>query len=223
MQQPLLMGLMAGLFALTTAILTLIGVLVATKSSFKLGKRSGDVQQQSADTTRIEQLVGETEALRKEIRALWADNTDLRHKFEMAEKGHEGERDLWAAERRTLTDRQEAEKSATTERHQAEKSATTERHQAEKLAMIDHAAAELRQVATETVSLRAENADLRQKLAETATQMGRTQAELEAAVRGQAQSEAALSQARRTITEKLHGSEDNCSEDNCLEDKGKTL
>lgn len=206
MQQPLLMGLMAGLFALTTAILTLIGVLVATKSNFKLGKRTGDVQQQSADTTRIEQLVGETEALRKEIRALWADNTDLRHKFEMAEKGHEGERDRWAAEKSTLTDK-----------HEAEKRATTERHQAEKLAMIDHAAAELRQVATETVSLRAENADLRQKLAETATQMGRTEAGLEAAVRGQAQSEAALSQARRTITEKLHGSEDNCSED-----KGKT-
>lgn len=177
MPQPLLMGLMAGLFALTAAIITLIGVLITTKSNFRLGKRTGDVQQQSADTTRIAQLVDETQALRKEISDLWADNKDLRHQFELAEKGHEGERDLWAAEKRTLVEKWAQEKAA----------------------MTDRFAAEMRQTATEGECLKVENKDLKQQLAETATQLGRTQSDLATALVAQAQAQGGLDSARETI------------------------
>lgn len=177
MQQPLLIGLVAGLFALTTAILTLIGVLVATKANFKLGKRTGDVQQQSADTTRIAQLVAETQALRKEISDLWAANKDLRHQFEMAEARHESEQQTWIAEKRTLCDK----------------------HNAEKSAMTDRFAAEMRTLTAESECLKVETKDLKHQFADTATQLGRAQADLAAALLAQAQAQGGLDSARETI------------------------
>lgn len=109
MPQPLLIGLIAGLFALAAAVLGLIGVLVTTKVNFKLGKRTGDTQQQTADTARIEQLVEETQKLRAEITQLWDANRELRHAFELSDMRHEGERNKWDAEKRALTDRSASE------------------------------------------------------------------------------------------------------------------
>ncbi len=177
MPQPLLIGLVAGLFALAAALVGLIGVLASTKANFRLGKRNGDVQQQSADTTRIEQLVDETQALRKEISELWAANKDLRHQFEMAEARHESEQKTWIAEKRTLCDKHEAEKSA----------------------MTDRFAAEMRTLTTESEHLKVEAKDLKHQLADTATQLGRTQAALDSALLGQAQAQGGLDNAQKTI------------------------
>ena len=109
MSQPLLIGLMTGLFTLSAAVLALIGVLVTTRANFKLGTRTGDVQQQTVgvqqqtvDVARIEKLVRETEDLRKEIQGLWDANRQLRKEFELAGTQHEGERDGWDVERRAL-------------------------------------------------------------------------------------------------------------------------
>lgn len=121
MPLPLLIGLVAGLFALAAAIVTVIGVLVSTKVSFKLGKKSGDVQQQTADTVRMEALAKETEALRAEISRLWQANQELRHQFEMADVKHEAERDGWDAEKHGLVDRSVSELRLLTAENEAVK------------------------------------------------------------------------------------------------------
>ncbi len=96
--QPVWIGLIAALGMLTAALLGLVGVLVGTRINWKLGKRTGDIQQagvgiqqQTVDIARNDKLFEENAELRKENQEQYTANRQLRHEAES-----------WDQERRTL-------------------------------------------------------------------------------------------------------------------------
>ena len=99
MTQQVAVALIAAMAVLAGAILTLVGVLITTKVTFKLGKRTGDVAQQTADSARIQQLLLENQSDREEARKQWKENLELRRACDLAETQHQAEKDGWEAER----------------------------------------------------------------------------------------------------------------------------
>ncbi len=71
MAQPILVGLIAAMAMLAASILTLVGVLWNTNTQFRLGKRSGDIAQQTAEDSRSKQLAEENKGLRAEMATMW--------------------------------------------------------------------------------------------------------------------------------------------------------
>ena len=106
MPQPIMIGLIAAMAMLAAAILGLAGVLAAAKINWKLGKRTGDIQQQgvgiqqqTVDIARIEKLSKENEDLRAENQEQYTANRQLRHDLEAADMQHKTACATWDAER----------------------------------------------------------------------------------------------------------------------------
>lgn len=85
MAQPILVGILGGIFAVAAAILGLIGVLWKANTDFKLGKRKADLEEQTAEDKRASDLSTENARLRTEIDALrektWNTELVLREKI----------------------------------------------------------------------------------------------------------------------------------------------
>lgn len=101
MTQQVGIALIAAMAVLAGSILTLVGVLISTKINFKLGKRSGDIAQQTADGARIAQLLLENQNDREEARKQWEENKELRRASDLAEAQRQTEKDGWEAEKRS--------------------------------------------------------------------------------------------------------------------------
>lgn len=90
LSQPILVGILGGLFAVTAAILGLIGVLWKANTDFKLGKRTAAVAEQTAEDNRAKEVAVENKGLREEIKLLrketWETEQGLRQ--EITEQRH---------------------------------------------------------------------------------------------------------------------------------------
>lgn len=74
--QPILVGILGGLFAVTAAILGLIGVFQKANTDFKLGQRTAAVAEQTAEDNRAKEVALENKGLREEIKLLRKETWD---------------------------------------------------------------------------------------------------------------------------------------------------
>ncbi len=170
MSQTVLIGLITAIGLLTGTIITLIGVLTKTSADFKIGKQSAGVQETTAETARIAQLVDENQKARAEVSAEWDVSQKLRQSIKLTETEHESEYEAWAAKQKSL------------------------------LANIDGLLSENAELTAklgrEVAALTAERD---REVAALTSQLGCANAEANTAIRGQERAEGGLQSARQTI------------------------